>query len=532
VTLDRRTFLRQTASTAVLPWLAACAPLLGGRAATPPFLHGVASGDPGTDRVILWTRVTPDAAGSNATAVQWEVATEPGFARRVAGGTAYATAERDHTVKLDVGGLAPGTTYYYRFATTDAASPVGRTRTLPVGHIERLRLAFCSCAALEAGYFGAYAHIAARADLDAVLHLGDYIYEGAAAPHAPGHALGRLPTPNREILSLADYRGRYAQYRLDTDLQELHRQHPMIALWDDHEFADNAWGGGAQNHQVGEGPWEARRAAGVRAYREWLPIREWDASAGGAAYRSFRFGDLADLLMLETRLGRDAPILDRKARESLERAERSMLGAAQERWLADEMVASQRDGIAWRLLGQQVVFASMRDREGFVHNVDAWDGYPATRDRLFDLWQERDLRDNVILTGDVHSSWALDVPRDAYAEGGYDAEPGGDVWAVEFVTPGISSRSGVRPDQVEVATASAYRDNPHLHWIDLAQRGYALLDVTHERVRCEWYHVASVEQRGTPEHLAAVLSAARGGAGLVRLAAASKARSGAAALAP
>jgi alkaline phosphatase D len=519
--LDRRTFLRHGASAAALPWLAACAPLLDSESAAPPFLHGVASGDPASDRVILWTRVTPPAGANEALPVQWEIAADPGFARRVAGGAALATPERDYTVKLDVGGLAPGMIYYYRFAAAGGASPIGRTRTLPVGRLEHLRLAFCSCAAWESGYFGAYAHIAARADLDAVLHLGDYIYEGTAARSAPGHELGRLPEPNREILSLADYRTRYAQYRRDPDLQELHRQHPVIALWDDHEFADNAWGGGARNHQPDEGSWSDRRAAGVRAYREWLPIREWDEGAGGTAYRSFRFGDLVDLLMLETRLGRDAPVLDRTAREALERPERSMLGPVQERWLADRLVESQRDAVAWRVLGQQVVFASMRDERGFVHNVDAWDGYPATRERILDLWQRRGLRDNVILTGDVHSSWALDVPHDAYAEGGYDGQAGGDVWAVEFVTPGITSGSGVRPENLAGATASAERDNPHLHWIDLAHRGYAVLDVDRERAQCEWYHMSDVERRGAPEHLAAVFRADRGGAGLVRVDAAS-----------
>ncbi len=515
--LDRRTFLRHSASTAALPLLAACAPLLDGAKAMPPFLHGVASGDPGSDRVILWTRVTP-AAGVNASLpVQWEMASDPDFARRVAGGVALALPERDYTLKLDVGGLAPGTTYYYRFAAAGGASPVGRTRTLPVGRLDHLRLAFCSCAAWESGYFGAYAHIAARTDVDAVLHLGDYIYPHGAAPSAPGYALGRLPEPNREILSLADYRMRYAQYRRDPDLQELHRQHPMIALWDDHEFADNAWSGGAQNHQLDEGSWAERRAAGMRAYREWLPIREWDESAGGTAYRNFRFGDLVDLIMLETRLRRDEPVLDREAREALERPERSMLGPVQESWLADRLVESQRDAVAWRVLGQQVVFASLRDERGFVHNVDAWDGYPATRERILDLLQRRGLHDNVILTGDVHSSWALDVPRAPYAAGGYDSHAAGDVWAVEFVTPGITSGSGVRPEQLAEATASAERDNPHLHWIELAHRGYAVLDVDRERAQCEWYHVSDVEQRDSPVQLAAVFRADRGGAGLTRV---------------
>lgn len=478
------------------------------------FAHGVASGDPLADRVILWTRVTPEAGGD--VSLRWQLAEDPGLARVVAAGDVTAPAGRDHTVKVDAGGLAPGTTYYYRFTAGGSASPVGRTRTLPVGSPERLRLALCSCANLASGFFSAYAQIARRADLDVVLHLGDYIYEYANGVFGDGAAIGRVPEPDRELLTLADYRARHAQYKRDRDLQELHRQHPVIAMWDDHELANDAWRGGAQNHQDDEGPWDARREAAIRAYREWLPIREWDEGeryADGTPFRSFRFGDLAELLMLETRLSRDRQ-LERTDREGLRRRDRTLLGPVQERWLADRLVGSQRDGVAWRLLGQQVVFAPMRDAQGFIQNPDAWDGYPATRGRLFDLWEERGLRDNVILTGDMHSSWALDVPRDPYDRRSYDPSSGRGALAVEFVTPSIATGGAAPREQAGSAAARALRENPHLRWVELTRNGYALLDVDRERAQCEWYHLDSVLRPQRREQLVAAFRARRGGQGL------------------
>ena len=301
------------------------------------FPHGLASGDPLQDRVILWTRV----AGPPETDVRWSVAADSDMRKVVARGTRRTDRSRDWTVKIDVTGLDGGTTYFYQFEAFGERSPLGRTRTLPVGRVERLKLAFTSCANMPSGYFNVYACIAERDDLDAVVHLGDYLYEFANVVYGDGSRLGRTPVPDREILTLGDYRVRHAQYKRDPDLRELHRRHPFIAVWDDHEIANNAWRDGGSNHQPLEGDWEARKAAATRAYFEWMPIRE-NVSGAGPIYRSFPFGDLADLVMLDTRLvGRDQqPRFDDLA--AMNHPNRTLLGAAQESWLLSELDRSKR----------------------------------------------------------------------------------------------------------------------------------------------------------------------------------------------
>ncbi len=502
--VDRRRFLRAAAGAATSPWWLACATWGEARPAAQPFLHGVASGDPTSDSVVLWTRVTPEAGSVGAMPVVWEIADDPDFASPRARGEAVATPDCDYTVKVDVAGLAAGRRYAYRFRVGSRLSPVGRTRTLPDGTPERLRLAFASCSAFEAGTFAAYARLAERDDLDLVLHLGDYVYEYADGVVGNGAALGRAPEPPRECTTLGDYRTRHAQYRRDPDLQALHRAHPVVVAWDDHEVANNAWREGAQNHQPEEGPWAARRAAATRAFREWLPVREPFAD-GAACYRGFRVGDLADLAILDTRTHRDVQLPAETPAAEHAASARSLLGRAQEQWLADRAVASQRDGVAWRVIGQQVVFAPMRDPQGRVRNPDAWEGYAATRERLYDLWEERALVDNVILTGDVHSSWALDAPRDPFAASG-----GGPIHAVEFVTPGITSRTHVPPEHRREVEATVLAENPHLHWVEFGGRGFAILDLDRERARCEWFHVETVARRDAPARRVAAFEAPRG----------------------
>ena len=429
--LDRRDFLWSTAACGlVLP--------VGLRAQAPPagdrFPHGVASGDPLADRVVLWTRVRP--ALSRTPDVRWQVAEDPAFARVVASGAVRTAAVRDFTVKVDAGGLEPATTYYYRFQADGAASPIGRTRTLPREGASHLRLALVSCSNYPYGFFNVYARLAARADLDAVLHLGDYIYEFENGRYGDGTALGRVPRPAGETVSLADYRERYATYRADPDLQEVHRQHPFITVWDDHELANNAWREGAQNHQPeSEGDWRPRRDAAWRAYLEWMPVRE-QPDLAPRLYRSFRFGGLADLVMLDTRSRRDL----QAGRDDVARLAdpgRSMLGAAQEAWCFDELRESQRAATPWRLLGQQVLFARMTPAGRSVQNADNWDGYQGARERVLDVLERERVRDVVVLTGDVHSSWAMDVPRSAWS--GYSARTGEGSLAVEIVTPAVSS---------------------------------------------------------------------------------------------
>ena len=274
------------------------------------FVHGVASGDPSATGVLLWTRVTPRFEAE--TEVAWELAADPDFDRILRRGTAAALPARDYTVKAEVKGLDPGRHYYYRFRALGAVSQTGRTLTLPAGPVERFVVAACSCSNYPAGYFNAYRAMAQTDDIDVVLHLGDYIYEYEGGGYASARAreLHRASVPGHEVVSLHDYRLRHAQYKSDPDLQAVHARHPFIVSWDDHESANDAWRDGAQNHDDSEGEWPLRRRAAMQAYYEWMPIREPRGDDPSANWRAFEIGDLATLLMLETRLSARSPQLD------------------------------------------------------------------------------------------------------------------------------------------------------------------------------------------------------------------------------
>lgn len=504
-TFSRRELLAATGLLATLGWRDL---LSAAESEDVPFHHGVASGDPMPDRVILWTRVTP-LRTDEETSVRWIVALDPRLAQVVARGEVRATALRDHTVKIDAGGLQPGTTYYYAFEARGARSPVGRTKTLPAGKVRHGRLAFASCANLPAGVFNAYACIAARDDLDAVLHLGDYLYEFANGIYGDGSALGRIPIPNHEAVSLADYRQRHAQYKRDPDLQAAHRQHPFLCIWDDHEIANDAWRDGAANHDPvdGEGEWWLRKRSAIRAYLEWMPIRERPAPDAERIFRRLPFGDLADFMLLDTRLvGRDAQASchrlasgDCDARDPLLRdPSRSLLGAEQEAWLDTEMQGSQRRGTRWRILAQQVMLAPLSTDGGrSLLNLDQWDGYPAARQRLYDGLRQANIDNLVVLTGDAHASFAADLIDDHAPRG---AEPS---VGVEFVTPAISS-PGIEDDrEAAQLTQRLQRGSPHLRHIDLQRRGYGVLDLTRDRALAEIWHLETVASRSDSQWLAA-----------------------------
>jgi len=542
--MDRRTFVTGLGAASTL-W--AC----GGKsqkrtlAAAPPsprFAHGVASGDPLSDRVIVWTRVTPNVSDSAAVGpgqtwkdgslpVHWAVARDPAMKALVATGETEAAPARDFTVKVDVDGLEAGTTYYYQFTCQAARSVVGRTKTLPVGRLDRLRLAFCSCSSLPWGFFHAYAELAKRADLDAVLHLGDYIYEHGNAVYGDGTDIGRIPRPDRELITLADYRTRYGQYRSDPDLQAMHQQHPVIAVWDDHELANDTWKDGAENHDPSEGDWPTRRTAAVRAYFEWLPIRETSSPEAPVIYRGFRFGDLAHLSMLDTRVvGRDRQLPPDAL--GLVAEERSLLGTDQETWIERELAEAKAGGVAWNVIGQQVLFAPARRADGSAMSVEKWDGYPAARRRLLDFIADRSIDDVVILSGDFHSSWALDVPRDPYSTDGYDRTTGKGSLAVELLTPGISA-PGSHDRQKAIDTAAELLEhNPHLRWVDFISQGYAVLDLDRQRAQCDWFFVSDVRQRAGSEHFARAYATQRGRSFLEEVTTPAGSRANAPALAP
>ena len=476
------------------------------------FRHGVASGDPLSDRVVLWTRVTPPESRSanGAIEVRWEMATDEGMMQIVSSGAAQAAPERDFTVKVDAAGLLPGRTYYFAFDAGGERSPIGRTKTLPASS-DRLRLAAVSCANYPAGFFNVYRCVANRDDLDAVVHLGDYMYEFADGVYGDGSAIGRVAQPPGEAVTLEEYRLRYASYRADADLQAAHQRHPFIAVWDDHEVANNAWSGGAEDHVARKGEWSARLAAAYRAYLEWMPIRE-SQQAGPHLYRAFRFGDLADLVMLDTRSQRDRQAAPADI-QRLTDPRRSILGTAQESWLFDELRASQRAGTPWRLIGQQVMFAQVTPPGLPVQNVDAWDGYPAARQRVFEFLAREQMRDVAILTGDIHSSWANDLPRDVIV--GYKAATGAGSMAVEVVAPAISSPplfsiTGVRERAPLLRLAM-----PHIKYLEGDSRGYVHMDLTRERLTAEWYFVPSVIERSPREIRGASYVCERGSSRLV-----------------
>ena len=495
----RRDFLAQSALAL------SSVPLIGrGVAAWQPtdastvFKHGVASGDPLADRVMLWTRVT--SAQRDATDVSWSLATDPGMTRIVARGQGRTGAERDFTVKVDVTGLAPATTYYYRFECEGSQSRVGRTRTVPRGNTSRLRSGRRVVFEPAVRLFQCLRGAGGAADLDAVLHLGDYLYEYANGGFGDGTKLGRVPSPDREIVTLADYRQRHAQYKADLDLQEVHRQHPFIVVWDDHELTNNTWWGGAQNHnpENREGEWYVRRDAAVRAFFEWMPIREDAAALSPRIYRTLTFGDLADLMLLDTRLvGRDLQV-ERDNIAAVHASDRSLIGAAQEGWLRGELSESKRANRRWQILGQQVMFAPQTPVNQRAGNPDSWDGYRASRARVFDMVEQLKVENFAVLTGDVHSSWAFDLPRDPF--GGYDAKTGKGSLGVEFAGTSVTSTSnvGAGPDG-EKALADLRAARPHLHYVDGRYRGYYIVDVTHERLQADYFAVRTIEERTTDE---------------------------------
>jgi alkaline phosphatase D len=463
------------------------------------FRHGVASGDPQPAGVILWTRITPPA-GTRSADVRWEVASDQGMAQVVASGTVITAPDRDFTVKVDARGLEPGRTYFYAFRSGGERSPIGRTRTLPSA-VDRLRLASVSCANYPAGFFNVYRILAERDDLDAIVHLGDYIYEFADGIYGDGKRLDRVPQPPQESVTLQGYRQRYATYRLDPDLQAAHQQHPFIAIWDDHEVANDTWRGGAQNHnpELGEGNWAVRRAAAWRAYMEWMPIRE-QPDADIKLYRTFRFGSLAELVMLDTRSLRDRQVASDDL-AGLADPSRRVLGAAQESWFYDTMRASARDGITWRLIGQQVLFSPIVPPGRAVMFTDVWDAYRAERGRIIDFLEGERARNVAILTGDLHSSWAFDVPRNPW--GGYRPQSGSGSLAVELVCPAISSPGLMTPEQSQTLAPALQVAVPSIKYLDGQRQGYVLLDVTPGQMRADWYHADTVQARSTGEQLAA-----------------------------
>ncbi len=530
-----------------------------------PFYHGVASGDPLPDGVVLWTRITTEQPSAD---VDYYVARDTTFGEIVAEGTVATDASRDYTVKIDLRGLAPATTYYYVFRHAGRNSIVGRTRTAPAPGVatDQLRFALMSCSNYDAGFFNVYDRVADRADLDAVFHVGDYIYEYADGVYGDPSLPDRVTYPDAEITTLDEYRGRYSLYRLDRGLIRAHQQHPWIVTWDDHEIANDAWEFGAQNHQPAtEGDYGKRKAEATRAYFEWLPLRD---NADSTVYRAFAYGDLADVSVLDSRHeGRDKQLTD--MRDPAFRTDRTALGAEQRAWLVDRLTTSKA---RWNIVPQQVFFSPFNvgfgaqggkltnpDSVFAVENIflDIWDGYPFERELLIDTIAAAGAKNVVILSGDIHSSFAADVTKQPVLyplaqtnylplpSPGYDPATGRGSVAVEFVTPSVTAANfdenigaaasarfeRVLNNSIPVSPQLSVNYNPHIKFTDLDRHGYVLVDVKSDTLQGDYYYVPTVARVAAGEEWGAGLATASGANHLERVAQPSRPKAEAPALA-
>lgn len=491
------------------------------------FTHGVASGEPSQSSVLLWTRYV----GSGNVKLTAEISPNIDFSGARIVGEVDALVDRDHIAKITAQGLDPNAWYFYRFIAPDGSkSATGRTRTLPEGPTAQFNIGVVGCSNLPFGYFNAYAHAAQNAALDLIVHTGDYLYEYPAGtyPSKDQALAGRVLDPVSEILQLADYRLRYAAYRKDPDLQRIHQVLPMIAMWDDHEFANDAYVDGAQNHDASEGDWEARKRVAERVYREWMPVSDKDY--GSPRWSEYQIGDLATLFLTESRISARSKQLDlgaalkgqadtQKALQSFrddvwQDPAREMIGGQQEAWLGSAMRKSKASGTKWQVWSQQCVmgelklpqeainwvapdapdFAKQRlavgalaAKMGLPINFDSWDGYPQARERALKVAQGADA-DLIVLSGDSHNGWAFNLET---ADGKAGVEFGGH----SVTSPGLESYlSGATPD---VAAKALRETNSQLQWTDTSNRGYMTVTLTPEKAISTWHFLDTIRTKST-----------------------------------
>ncbi len=462
-----------------------------------PFYHGIASGDPLSDRVVIWTRVTP--TNDEPVLVSWQIATDPAMTNIIQNGEVQTDNSRDYTVKVDVGNLQAGTAYYYRFAAFGTPSLIGRTRTAPDGDVPRLRFGVVSCSHYQQGYFNAYGRVADRLDLDAVIHLGDYIYEYGIGDDFDDDTV-RLHQPEHEILSLADYRTRHSLYKLDPDLRRAHQQHAFITVWDDHEVANDAWSSGAGNHDASEGEYALRKQNALQAYFEWMPIRDPAQGDPRRVYRTFHYGNLADLIMIDTRHeGREEQVVA-ATDTAISNPNRTLLGTEQLAWIQQQLSSSTAH---WRIMGNQVVISPINTLN-IIPNFDMWDGYPAERAKVAHLIDSLAIKNVVFLTGDIHLGIAADVTLTP--QSGYDPNTGATSFAVEFVTPSVTSANDeaiTLPLPIETVENLGLSVNPHAKYLNIADHGYLVLDLAADKAQSDWYSIESREYPTSNENFEA-----------------------------
>ncbi|KAF2843521.1 alkaline phosphatase-like protein [Patellaria atrata CBS 101060] len=500
------------------------------------FTHGVASGDPYPTSIILWTRVAPAADNdqSNVTVsgyvplwnheteeyiqasaapvcLDYKVSTDDSFGSAVDQGTVYTTSDIDYTVKVEAKNLEPYTTYYYQFTVcgSDNSSPVGRTKTTPRpdDDVSNIGLAIYSCSNYPFGFFNAYGNAVRKDSVDYVVHLGDYIYEYEEGGYGWGYSLGRISLPNKEIFSLYDYRKRLATYRTDLDLLASHQMFAWIPVWDDHEVGDNTYRDGSSHVNNTEESFvydggvsvDQRKMNAVRAYFEWMPIRQVDMDDGLRIWRSFSIGKLIDLIMLDTRQY-DRSITDlywntHYINEISNEASRSLMGSRQEHWFYRQLSESAGRDATWRLVGNQIIFSSLNlslllgPEDPF--NYDAWDGYAANRNRTLSHLLKHNISNTVFLAGDTHASWVSDVVWNS--EHRYNPITGAGALAVEFGGTAVSSPAPVGQN-ITLAAANnmtewAVGHNEHLMWNELYYRGYFELHVSKEAIEARYFGI-------------------------------------------
>ncbi|PLR84891.1 MULTISPECIES: alkaline phosphatase D family protein [Bacillus] len=500
--MDRRDFLQGASKIATLSLGLAIAQSMGGLDVSAaynfteyPFTLGVASGDPLSDSVVLWTRLAPDPLNgggmpSKKLPVKWEVAKDENFRKIVQRGTEVAAPELAHTVHAEVKGLKPNQVYFYRFKSGNEISPTGKTKTLPSSRssVSSMTFAFASCQQFEHGFYTAYQHMA-KEELDLVFHLGDYIYEyGPNEYVAPSGNVRTHSGP--EIIALQDYRNRYAQYRSDADLKAAHAAFPWVVTWDDHEVENNYANVTPEKGQSVE-EFIKRRAAAYQAYYEHMPLRRSSLPKGAdmRLYRNFSYGDLAEFNVLDTRQYRDDQANDDKSSpqtpESLD-PNRTLLGDEQEQWLFENLAGSKA---AWNVLAQQIFFAQRNYGTSTApkYSMDSWDGYPAAREHLLKSAEiKQDLNNVVVLTGDVHASWAANLHTN------FD-DPDSRIFGAEFV--GTSITSGGNGADKRADTDRILALNPHIKFFN-DYRGYVRCTVTPERFQADYRVVPFVSTKG------------------------------------
>lgn len=528
--LNRRSFLGKLKKlagvitgigfTGAIPWLSSgksrntqkVAPLLKTATKTLvyPFKMGVASGDPVQDGVVLWTRLAPDPLNGGGmqterVEVRWEVALDESFQKIVKQGIATAVHDNAHSVHVEVDGLEPNRWYYYRFKSGTDISQTGRTKTAPEpgAYLDRLNFAFVSCQNYSDGYYSAYDHLI-KEELDVVLFLGDYIYE-----YGSQGDIGRGHIPRKEIFSLEEYRTRHAQYKCDPSLQAAHAAFPWIVSLDDHEVK-NDWGGEGPPYKDNE-QFLARRAAAFQAFYEHMPLRKRSIpdDMGMQLYRRFKYGNLADFNVLDTRQYRtDFACGGGNQSQCQERFDpsRTILGRRQEQWLFNNLKSSSA---RWNILAQQVMMAR-RDRSAGPDvrmHMDKWDGYAASRNRLFNVIEKNNISNLVVLTGDQHSNWVNDLKKDFN-------DVDSSTIATEFV--GTSITSGGNGVDLGKKGKIALDENPHVNFFN-SQRGYVRCTLTQQKWRTDFRIIPYVDKAGAPIKTRASFVVENGKAGAVRV---------------